>query len=65
MEEAAWLAIECGRACQTQVTQYFGIGQSGISRALKRIEGGWKDAPEKKRNLMTWAKKLEKVISHA
>lgn len=60
MSEAAWIAVNTAGESQTTIARYFGIGQSGISRSLKRLEKIWEREPGKRKLLLAWAKGLKK-----
>jgi REP element-mobilizing transposase RayT len=60
-EEAAFLATEACGISQKKVGDYFGLKQSGVSRAVKRLEKKWSEAPHLKEKVISWVKTLEKA----
>lgn len=61
VEEAVFLATERLGTRQKEIGEFFGLGQSGISRALRRVEGKWKAAPEDRKSSLEW---LEGYYAH-
>jgi putative transposase len=61
LAEAAFLATEGGCATQREVGEHFGLKQSGVSRALRRLERKWSEEPHLKEKTLNWARGLEKV----
>jgi REP element-mobilizing transposase RayT len=60
LAEAAWVAVEACGASQTEVGRYFGMEQSGVSRALRRLEEQWRMEPTSRKRMMAWAGALKK-----
>jgi REP element-mobilizing transposase RayT len=61
LEEAAFLATEACGISQKKVGEHFGLKQSGVSRAVRRLEKKWNRAPHLRDKVFAWAKTLEKV----
>lgn len=61
LAEAAFLATEGANATQREVGEHFGLKQSGVSRALRRLENKWSKEPHLKAKTLQWARTLEKV----
>ena len=59
MENAAWLAVECGGERQVEVAKYFSLSQSGVSAGLIRLNRRWEENPGERKSLLDWAKKIK------
>jgi hypothetical protein len=53
-EEAAFIAVERLGVRQREIADFFGLGQSGVSRALGRAEKRWVASPEEKACSSEW-----------
>lgn len=53
-EEAAFLAVERLGVRQREIAEFFGLGQSGVSRAVGRVEKRWAAFPEEKACSSEW-----------
>jgi REP element-mobilizing transposase RayT len=59
MEEAAYLAFEGCGISQKEIGIYFGINQSAVSQAIRRLEMKWKELPGEKEKWFRWARRQE------
>ena len=53
-EEAAFLAVERLGVRQREIADFFGLGQSGVSRAVGRVEKRWAASPDEKACSSDW-----------
>lgn len=59
VSEAAYLAVRFCGIQQKDVGKHFDLGQSGVSRALGRLEEHWLAEPGAKEKWMEWVRSLE------